>query len=114
MCFLLRLKIREAYREKQNYREVGRIFNISHQSVKYVVENDYYRPKEKRGTKLSATKSEELAIKRDVRRLNDEEAKVTAIKVMENLSIDNISERTMRRNLSRLGFTNNKASQTIL
>lgn len=110
----LRAKIREAYEEKRNYREVGRMFNISHQSVKYVIENDYNKTKEKRGTKLITTKSEELSIRREVRRLNDEGEKVTAKKVMENLDISNISDRTMRRNLSRLGFSNLKASQTIV
>lgn len=109
----LRLKIREAYELKKSYRQVGRDFNISHQSVKYIVENDYNRSKEKRGPEIKTKREEIKNIKREVRRMNNEGEKVTARKVMTNLEIDNISDRTMRRNLGRIGFDHNKAAQSI-
>lgn len=109
----LKQKIREAYEAKKNYRQVGRDFNISHQSVKYVVENDYGRVKDKRGPQFKASRPEMTAIKREVRSMNDEGQKVTARKVMNNLEIDNYTDRTMRRNLQRVGFQHKKATQSI-
>lgn len=106
-------KIRQKYDEKKSYRAVGRDFDLSHQTVKYMVHNDYDKEKETRGPKPKATTYQQTAIKREVRRLNDDGNKVTARKVIDNLKIDNFSERTMRRNLTRGGFRHKTAKQDI-
>lgn len=67
--------------------------------MKYVVEKDYEREKQKRGPQFKTSRQEMIAIKREVRSMNDDDQKVKAKKVMDNLEIDNYTERTMRRNL---------------
>lgn len=109
----LRQKVKDAYEDKKNLRQVGRDFKMSHQAVKYIVENDYNRDKDKRGPKFKTSKSEITSIKREVRRLNSDDEKVTAKKVMNNLEINNVSDRTMRRNLDRIGFEHQTVKKTI-
>lgn len=110
----LRRKIREAFEEDQNYRAVGRKFNISHQTVKYIVENDYGKEKDKRGPKFKLDRHQELAIRRETRRLNEEQEKVTASKIQSNLSLNCLSLVSLRRNMRRLGFTHKLAKQKIV
>lgn len=109
----LREKIRDSFRDTKNYRETGRRFNISHQSVKYVVENDYEREKDKPGPSRKIDDYQMMSIKREVRKAGNEGQKVTARKIKENLQIDDVSERTIRRTLSRAGFDHQDQRQMI-
>lgn len=77
------------------------------------MENDHDREKGKRGPQFKASRQDLTSMKREVRRMNDEGQKVTAKKVMDNLDIDNCSDRTMRRNLRRVGFEHKTAKQSI-
>lgn len=49
-------------------------------------------------------------MKREVRRLNDEE-RVSSRKIQENLSLTNVSRVTIRRALAMIGFRRTKAKQ---
>lgn len=109
-----RAKIKEAYERLKNFRLVGRKFDVSHQTVKYIVENDPAREKKKRGPKFSLTRGQELAIKREVRKANSEGARVTARTVKENCAISNLSLVSVRRNLKRLGFKQQVHNQEIV
>jgi len=96
-------KVRDIYRENKNYRQTARRLNMNHQTVVYMVKNKYERIKKKRGPKRLINDREKTKIKKEVRRLKDENSKVTAARIKENCSID-ASIRTVRRELARFGF----------
>lgn len=110
----LRDKIKEAYALLKNYRQVGRNFNISHQTVKYIVEKDDTQPKKKRGPKFTLTRAQELSMKREVRKCNATGTRVTASLVKRNCAIDSLCAESVRLNLRRLGFKHREVKQSIV
>lgn len=110
----LHTKIKEAFEKLGNLRQVGRNFGVSHQTVKYIVETDQDKPKKKRGRKFKLNRAQTLAIRREVRKANDEGRKLTAQKVKELCSIDNLCSESVRLNLRRLHFVHKDAFQTIV
>lgn len=110
----LKAKIRAAFDQLGNYRQVGRNFNISHQSVKYIVGTDENRPKKKRGPKFTLSRSQQTAIKREIRKCNSDGRRVTARSLKENLNLSNLSLVSVRRNVRRLGFEHKQVNQTIV
>ncbi len=72
-------------------------------SVRYVVNNNYDKPKKKRGPKFKITSSEKIKIKKELKNLKNQNQKVTAKKIKTNCNIDT-NIRTIQRSLSKLGF----------
>jgi len=110
----LREKIREAYSRLKNYRQVGRNFGISHQTVKYIVENHDNDNKKKRGPKSKVNRHYETAIKREIRKANAEGRKISSKDIQENCDLGHISDRTIRRTIARIGFKYNKVKQSLV
>lgn len=109
-----RAKIKEAYSSLGSFRQVGRNFNISHQAVDYIVTNDYDRPKKKRGPKFSLSRSQELAIKREVCQANLDGRRVTAASAQAACDLGGMSTEGARLNMARLGFHHRTIQQSIV
>jgi len=103
-----------SYQTHRNFRQVGRIFGLSHQTVQYIVHNDSNRVKAKRGPKFRLSRDQELAIRREVRRRNSEGIQVKANSIREACSIKNLTTDSVRLNMKRLGFVYTHAKQAIL
>lgn len=105
-------KVKYLYRTKKSYRKVGVLLNLSWTTVRYMVKNDYSKPKRKTGPKKKITRREESRIKREVKRLQSNNHKIFASKIRSNCEIDT-SLRTVQRTLKELGLTYKKSPQQI-
>lgn len=100
----LRRKVQEAYAIKQNYRQVGKDFRIDEKTVRNIVKSDQHREKKKRGPKKKLTRRQEVRIKRNVRSLIDQGECVSSKIIKDTTNLDNLSIRSVRRAISKLGF----------
>lgn len=104
-------KVRDLYKIHNSLRKVAKILQMSYPSVRYMVKNDYTRPK-KGGRPKIVKKREETRIKKEIRNLNNRNEVVTARKVLNNLQI-NVNVRTIQRTISNLGFRYKKIPKEI-
>lgn len=79
-----------------------------------MVNNDPDKTKKKRGPKFTLTRSEEVAMKRECRRLNAEGARITARRIKESCAIDHLYAESVRLNLFRLGIKHRDVKQSIV
>jgi len=70
-------KVRQLYSRHKNYRKVATILKMRHNTIMYMVKNDYGRLKKKRGPKNKITSRDRTKIKREVRRLQSSNQKVS-------------------------------------
>jgi transposase len=104
--------VKDLYEKHKNYHKVARILGESYTSVRFMVQNNYSKPKAKRGPKQKISPREKTRIKREIRRLSGEGKRVTAKKLKDTLQI-NTSLRTIQRNVKRQGFKYQKAVKKI-
>lgn len=105
--------IYDRYEELGSYRKVAAMFNVSHGSVRNIVQNRGKTNLAKRGPKKT-TKRDETRIKRTVSKLTEIGGRVTATKVQDKCELDHISTRTVRRRLSAIGLKHMSASSRIV
>jgi transposase/YHS domain-containing protein len=105
-------KVKQLYEKHKNYHKVARILSESYTSVRFMVLNDYSKPKAKRGPKQKISPREKTRIKREIRKLSGEGERVTAKKLKDTLQIK-ASLRTIQRNAKRQGFKYQKAVKKI-
>lgn len=104
--------VRNLYDTHKCYRKVSEILQIHHSSIIYMVNNDYYKPKRKRGPPPKITNREKTKIKKEVKRLNKENKKVTASKLKESCNLS-VSLRTITRKLNELGFVSSSVPKKV-
>ena len=104
--------VRATYQEQRSIRKTAEITKQSPSSVAYMISNNYERPKKKRGRRPALSPRENLAIKREVKRIKSAREKVTARKLKENLELTSC-ERTIRRKLHKLGMKYKNDSKKI-
>jgi len=105
-------KVRELYKDCQNFRKIARDLKMDHSVVRYMVNNNYNRAKKKRGPKKKIDKRSNLRIKKEVRRLQGDSQKITANKIKINCDVD-ASVRTIQKALSVLGFGYGKVPKKL-
>ena len=105
-------KVKELYTKHQCYRLVGSILGIYHSTVRYIVINDYSRPKKKRGPRKKVSLRQKTKIKLEVKRLQNANQHVFAGKIKENCNID-ASLRTVQRAMKELGLGYKKVPQKL-
>lgn len=110
----LREKIKRKYRQLKSYRAVARHFDVSDITVKRIVEDLYVKDKRKTGPAKKITRRQETKIKKEVCRIIQTEAQVTARKVQRECSLDNVSTRTVQRQLRSMAYEFNEAMQEIV
>jgi len=110
----LRAKIRVSYAQFQNYRQVGRNFGVSHQTVKYIVSNQCNEQKKRRGPERKLGRHEEMAINRVIRKSIQEGVRISGKIIQQNCNLDHVSDRTARRTMSRIGFKYKIIKQSLL
>jgi len=77
----LRERVRASYEELGSYRQVARLFRMSHNTVKSIVENLNKERKKKPGLKPKTSERDERNIKKAARKLLGNNEQVTARKV---------------------------------
>lgn len=108
----LKKKIRELYAKHQCYRLVGSMLGINHSTVRYIVTNDYSRPKKKCGPRKKVSIRQNTKIKLEVKRLQHANQHVYARKIRESCNIE-ASLRTVQRAMKELGFGYKKVPQKL-
>jgi len=67
----LKKRVRASYEKLGSYRQVARLFELSHNAVKLIVENLYEERKKKPGPKPKTSQRDERNIKNAARKLMD-------------------------------------------
>ena len=105
-------KVKELYAMHNCLSKVTSILAMPLSTISYMVKNDYLKAKKKRGRAFKLSQREYLRIKKKVRRLNNQNEKVTAAKLADHLGLG-CSTRTVQRQLTRLGFGYKQAQKAI-
>lgn len=65
-------KVREIYKKEKNLSKTAENFKLHKSTVSYIINNDYERAKKKTGPKQKITNRLKTKIKKEVRRLTNE------------------------------------------
>jgi len=71
-------------------------------------------PRKERGPEKKLGRHEETAIKREIRKSMEAGVKITSRIIKQNCDLDNVSDRTVRRTMSRIGFRYKIVKQSLL
>jgi len=96
----LRERIGSAYREMKSYRKVSSLFNVSHNTIKKVVLDDYKKDKGKPGPTPKTTRRDERKLKKTTSRMLRNGERVTARKIQNECGLLHLSLRTVQRRLA--------------
>lgn len=100
----IRKLIRHRYQELGSYRKVAELFEVSHGSVRNIIQNRRKSGPDKRGPEPKLTSRDQSRIKRTVSRLSATGAQVTAARVRAECSLDKVTTRTVQRRLRATGL----------
>jgi len=102
------------YNDTNNFREVARLTKVAPNTVRNVILGLRKTDKKRPGPKPKLDRVQKLAIKRKFESLAADGKQITSRKVMSACSINNISDRTMRRVLKSMRYEYRRAIQTIV
>lgn len=105
-------KVKKLYKKEKSIRKVAKRLDIPVSSVAFMINNDYDKVRKKRGPKFKINARKTMLIKKEVRRLNGINEKVTASKVKKACDV-NVSVRSIQRKLANLNFNYGNVSKTI-
>lgn len=106
--------VKRKYNDQGSYRAVARILDISPETVRRIVLDLCKRPKDRPGPKYKVTDKQIVKIKREIGNIADRGERVTSRKVQMAAKLDHVTDRTVRRVLSGLGFSYFQAKKDIV
>ncbi|XP_074599799.1 uncharacterized protein LOC141854134 [Brevipalpus obovatus] len=96
-------KVKAYFEKVKCLQKTAQVFDLPLSTTEYMVKNDYGKKKKRRGRRSVLSPRENLQIKREVKRLETDQERVTARKVKENCNLT-CHQKTVERRLKKMNM----------